>query len=93
LGSVLAFAVTAVLIDAAVQLNQISGQRIIFGLDPHARGRINAIYMTIVFVIGALGSLVGTASYEAGGWSLTALIGAGIGGLLLAIFALFDRKG
>lgn len=92
LGSVLAFAVTAVLIDAAVQLNQISGQRIIFGLDPHARGRINAIYMTIVFVIGALGSLVGTASYEAGGWPLTALIGAGIGGLLLAIFALVDRQ-
>jgi len=91
LGSVIAFAVTAVLIDAAVQLNQISGQRIIFGLDLHARGRINAIYMTIMFVIGALGSLVGTASYEAGGWPLTALIGAGIGALLLAAFALFDR--
>ena len=91
LGSVLAFAVTAVLIDAAVQLNQISGQRIIFGLDPHARGRINAIYMTIVFVIGALGSLVGTASYEAGGWALAALIGAGIGGFCLAVFAVVDR--
>lgn len=92
LGSVIAFAVTAILIDAAVQLNQISGQRIIFGLDPHARGRINAIYMTIMFVIGALGSLVGSASYAAGGWNLTALIGAGIGAATLAIFAAFDRR-
>lgn len=92
LGSVIAFAVTAVLIDAAVQLNQISSQRIIFGLDPHARGRINGIYMTIVFVIGALGSLVGTASYETGGWTLAALIGAGIGALCLAVFALLDRR-
>ncbi|MEP9360709.1 MFS transporter [Sphingomonas sp. KR3-1] len=92
LGSVIAFAVTAVLIDAAVQLNQISGQRIIFSLDPHARGRINAIYMTIMFVVGALGSLVGSASYATGGWPLAALIGAGIGALLLAIFVLFDRR-
>lgn len=92
IGSVIAFAVTAVLIDAAVQLNQISGQRIIFSLDPAARGRINAIYMTIVFMVGALGSVVATASYDRGGWPLTAWIGAGIGGVLLAVFLLVDRK-
>ena len=92
LGSVIAFAVTAVLIDAAVQLNQISGQRIIFSLDPQARGRINAIYMTIVFVVGALGSLIGSASYERGGWWATAFIGAAIGGLLLVLFAALDRR-
>ena len=92
IGSVVAFAVTAVLIDAAVQLNQISGQRIIFSLDSAARGRINAIYMTIVFMIGALGSVSATASYARGGWPLTAWIGAGIGALLLAVFFALDRK-
>jgi predicted MFS family arabinose efflux permease len=91
LGSVIAFAVTAVLIDAAVQLNQISGQRIIFALDPHARGRINAVYMTIVFVVGALGSVVASASYARGGWPLTAWIGTAIGAVLVALFATFDR--
>jgi predicted MFS family arabinose efflux permease len=90
-GSVIAFAVTAILIDAAVQLSQISGQRIIFALDPHARGRINAGYMTVVFLIGASGSLIGSASYEAGGWPLSSIIGASIGGVALAIFLLFDR--
>lgn len=92
-GSLIAFALTAVLIDSAVQLSQISGQRIIFGLDTAAGGRINAAYMSIMFLFGATGSLIGSASFEAGGWSLSALIGAGIGGVGLLLFALFDRRG
>lgn len=92
-GSLIAFALGAVLIDAAVQLNQISGQRIIFGLDPAAGGRINAAYMTIVFLFGATGSVIGSASIAAGGWALTSLIGAGIGGVALALFLMFDRPG
>jgi predicted MFS family arabinose efflux permease len=92
-GSVIAFALTAVLIDSAVQLSQISGQRIIFGLDPSAGGRINAAYMSIMFLFGATGSLIGSASFEAGGWPLTSLIGAGIGGVALILFGLFDRRG
>lgn len=92
LGSVIAFAVTAVLIDAAVQLNQISGQRIIFGLSSEARGRINAVYLTIMFLVGATGSLIGSAAYQSGGWPLAAMIGAGIGGISLLLFALFDRR-
>lgn len=92
-GSVIAFAVTAFLIDAAVQLNHVTGQKIIFGLSGDARGRINSIYMTSIFVIGASGSLIGSASFAAGGWLLTAAIGAGIGGLSLAVFLLCDRSG
>ncbi|MEG3174764.1 MFS transporter [Sphingomonas sp. RB3P16] len=91
-GALIAFAVTAVLIDAAVQLNQISGQRIIFGLDSAAGGRINAAYMTIVFVFGASGSLIGSASFAAGGWSLSSLIGAAIGAAALLLYLLFDRR-
>jgi predicted MFS family arabinose efflux permease len=91
-GSLIAFGVSAVLIDAAVQLNQISGQRIIFGLDPNAGGRINAAYMTIVFVFGATGSVIGSASVASGGWGLTSVIGAAIGGVGLALFLLFDRR-
>lgn len=90
-GSVIAFAVSAVLIDAAVQLNQISGQRIIFGLDSSAGGRINAAYMTIVFLFGATGSVIGSASVAAGGWALTSLIGAAFGGVGLVLFLVFDR--
>jgi predicted MFS family arabinose efflux permease len=91
-GSLIAFGVSAVLIDAAVQLNQISGQRIIFALDPNAGGRINAAYMTIVFLFGATGSVIGSASVSFGGWALTSLIGAAIGGAGVALVVLFDRQ-
>jgi predicted MFS family arabinose efflux permease len=91
-GMVIAFAVTAVLIDGAVQLNQVSGQRILFALDPQARGRINAAYMSVNFLVGASGSFLGSAAYAYGGWWLAAGIGAAIGVVPLAIFALFDRK-
>lgn len=89
--SVLAFAVTAFLIDAAVQLNQITGQKIIFEISEEARARVNSIYMTSMFVIGASGSLIGSATFAAGGWNLSAGVGAGIGALSLGIFLLCDR--
>ena len=81
----------AVLIDAAVQLSQITGQKLIFSIDPDARGRINAAYMTVMFVVGALGSVIGSATYEAGGWSASAIAGAAIGGVATLGFLLFDR--
>jgi predicted MFS family arabinose efflux permease len=89
--SVIAFAVMAVLIDAAVQLNQITGQKIIFALSKDARARVNSAYMTVMFVVGATGSLIGTASFETGGWTASAIAGAAIGGVTLAAFLLFDR--
>ncbi|WP_370176829.1 MFS transporter [Sphingobium abikonense] len=90
-GSLIGFTVMAVLIDAAVQLSQITGQKLIFSIDPDARGRINAAYMTVMFVVGALGSVMGSATYEAGGWSASALAGAAIGGVATLGFLLFDR--
>ncbi|MEO8439058.1 MAG: hypothetical protein ABI540_02440 [Spartobacteria bacterium] len=47
---------------------------------------MNSIYMTTVFVIGASGSVIASASFEAGGWPLT----AGIGALSLGVFLLGD---
>jgi predicted MFS family arabinose efflux permease len=90
-GSLIGFTVMAVLIDGAVQMSQITGQKLIFSLDPDARGRINAAYLTIMFLVGALGSVIGSATYEAGGWSMSALAGAAIGGVATLIFLLFDR--
>ncbi|HXH16431.1 MAG TPA: MFS transporter [Sphingomonas sp.] len=84
-------AAAAVLLDAATQLNQVLGQRVLFSIAPDARGRINAVYMTVVFLAGALGSMLATVSIEQGGWTATALVGAG---LVTAAFLLFltERK-
>jgi len=79
--------VLAILIDAAVQLNQVVSQRVIFSLAPHMRGRINAVYMTTSFIGGAIGSTIATASYHWGGWTATAVCGGTLGVLALLLFA------
>lgn len=89
--SIAIFGITAILVDASVQANQITGQRIIFGLSSHARGRINAAYMTSIFVVGASGSVIGTMTYERYGWSGTALAGLTLCAIPLLAFLFFDR--
>jgi predicted MFS family arabinose efflux permease len=71
--------VLALVIDAAVQMNQVVGQHVIFSVPAEIRGRVNAIYLTLVFVGGALGSVLGTVLYAHGGWTPAALCGAIIG--------------
>lgn len=85
-----ALTLLAVLIDAAVQINQVVGQHIIFSVPGEIRGRVNAIYMTSVFVGGALGSVLGTLLYARAGWTATAACGALIG-LLASSLHLIER--
>lgn len=76
----------ALLLDAAVQANQVLGQRIVQSIDPQARGRLNAAYMTVLFLCGALGSALGSLTYYHGGWWMTAGLGAV---MVLAVFGFF----
>lgn len=78
--------VLTIVIDGAVQANQIVSQRIIFSVSPDRRGRVNAFYMTCIFIGGAMGSVLGTIVYHRGGWEATAITGALLG---LAPFLLF----
>lgn len=78
--------VCAVLLDFAVQMSMVLGQREVYALDPHSRARLNAVYMTSIFVGGALGSLVASPLYEHFGWSLSALTVALLPALALALF-------
>jgi predicted MFS family arabinose efflux permease len=76
-----------VLLDAAVQVNQVVSQRIIYAVPSKTRGRVNALYMTLLFAGGALGSVLGTITYEKGGWEATAMTGGVIGLLMLTLFS------
>lgn len=87
-----ALVILTILLDAAVQTNQVVSQRIIFSTPPETRGRVNAIYMTILFAGGALGSVLGTVIYHWGGWPGIAGAGAFIGLLTLGLFAT-ERRG
>ena len=92
-GAVAGFALAGVVLDAAVQTNQVSGQRIIFALSTHARGRINAIYVTSIFLFGSLGPSLASWLYERDGWTGVALVGAAIGVVLAFSWSIaFARK-
>jgi predicted MFS family arabinose efflux permease len=91
--SLAALVIFAVTLDAATQVNQVLGQRVIYSLASEARGRMNAIYMTIIFLLGAGGSAVATLTYHHGGWWTSMLAAAVLGLIVLAIFATEFRRG
>jgi predicted MFS family arabinose efflux permease len=66
---------TGLLLDFAVQMNMVLGQREIYLLDPKSRNRLNSIYMTSVFVGGAVGSAIASTLYKHGGWTWVAVAG------------------
>jgi predicted MFS family arabinose efflux permease len=65
-----------VLLDMAVQVHQVLSQRDIYALDPTARARLTAAFMTSVFVGGAISSAITGVLHNAYGWSGIAVFGA-----------------
>ncbi len=91
--SVIGLAVTGVLLDFAVQMNMVLGQRAVYALDPTSRGRLNALYMTSIFVGGAVGSALASVLYEQAGWNAVIMLGAGLPLLALLVFLAVSRRG
>lgn len=75
-GSVIVLAIAGVLLDLAVQSHQSFSQREIYGLRPDARARINTVFMTTIFVGGAICSAVAGALYASSGWGGVCLFAA-----------------
>lgn len=84
---------TGIVLDFAVQLNMVLGQREIYALDASSRNRLNAVYMTSIFVGGAVGSAFAGMLYEHGGWTWIALAGALLPLIALARLALACKPG
>ena len=76
--SMVALGAAAILLDAGIQLNQITGQRAIYGLDAGMRSRINGLYMALFFFVGALGSAVASPVFVRAGWPGIAALGFGV---------------
>jgi cyanate permease len=85
-------AITGVLLDFAVQMNMVLGQRAVYALDPASRGRLNALYMTSIFVGGAIGSALASSLYEHHGWQGVIALGTALPLLALAIFTVITVK-
>jgi predicted MFS family arabinose efflux permease len=78
-------ALGAILLDVGMQANHLTNQTVIFGLTPALRNRINAVYMVVFFVGGAVGTTLGSWAWEVAHWKGVCLAGASISlsGLLL----------
>lgn len=61
-------AVAAVGFDFAIQASLVSHQTLVYGLEPEARSRLNALLFTTIFVGMAAGSALGGLALTHGGW-------------------------
>jgi predicted MFS family arabinose efflux permease len=69
-------AIAAILLDLGMQSNHLTNQTVIFGLTPTLRNRINAVYMVVFFVGGAVGTTLGSLAWEVAGWKGVCFAGA-----------------
>lgn len=61
-------ALCAIGFDLGLQSSLVAHQTLVYRLDPQARGRLNALLFTGVFIGMALGSVLGSAMWEEYGW-------------------------
>jgi predicted MFS family arabinose efflux permease len=87
--SLLALIVGIVVLDVGVQGLQVTNQSLIYRLAPDARSRVNASYMVVYFVGGAVGSAVAGVAYSDAGWAGVCVLGGAVG-VLAALVAAFD---
>ena len=81
----------AILLDFGVVTNLTIGQRAIFALSAEHRSRLNAIYMSIFFMGGAIGSALGGWAFAHHGWSLTIWVGFSFP-IIALIYCLTERR-
>ena len=83
--------VTGVVLDFAVQMNMVLGQREIYALHAASRNRLNALYMTSIFVGGAIGSALASPLYDHAGWTLVASVATAFPVIALAHYLVIGR--
>ena len=85
--SIWAVLVPLVLVNMVGPTVDVTGRMTLFTLAPDIRTRLTTSYIVAMFVGGAVGSALGTAVYDAGGWAATcALLLAMSGGVLTLAF-------
>ncbi|WP_323990937.1 MFS transporter [Nguyenibacter sp. L1] len=80
--------VGVIMLDLGVQGALVSHQHVVFALHPQARSRLNTIFMTGMFLGGAIGSAVATWAWHMGGWGAVTILGT-----VAALLAILVRMG
>jgi predicted MFS family arabinose efflux permease len=85
-GNLLLLALAGILLDLAVQGHQVFSQREIYGLRPDARARINTVFMSTVYVGGAVASAAAGGVHDAYGWPGATMLGAALPAVALCVW-------
>ena len=86
-----ALVIGVIVLDFGVSIAQVSNQSLILGLSESARGRVNTIYMTGIFLGGSLGSAVASQAWAAYRWQGVMITGCGFA-LTGLVFHLLERR-
>jgi len=84
-----------VLTDLAGQAVHITNQSVIYAMQPEARSRINAVYMTSCFIGMTFGSFAAALAYASFGWTGVCILGGCFAGAMLPVRGLvwlFERR-
>lgn len=84
-GSLVVLVAGTVTMDLGIQASMIAHQSIIYGLEPEARSRLNAVLVGSMFVGMSLGATAGSIALERGGWRTVAFLAACSGAAALAV--------
>lgn len=78
--SLVAVGLGVLLIDIGLNAALIANQTRVYALVPSARGRINTVLFTVMFVFGALGAFAGSQAFLVAGWSGVCAVGIALAG-------------
>ena len=92
LHSLAGLVVAALLVDGAVQVCHVLSVRSLYMLAPEMRGRLNALFMTFVFLCAALASGSAAAVYAFHGWDGLSLLGGVLALIALVVYATEFRR-
>jgi predicted MFS family arabinose efflux permease len=84
--SLVGLIVGVIVLDFGVQIALVSHQHLVYGLHPEFKSRLNTLFMTTMFLGGAVGSFAAAEAWRRGGWLAVCVLGG-----TLAVIALVSR--
>ncbi|HCR56302.1 MAG TPA: MFS transporter, partial [Raoultella sp.] len=91
-GQLVLIAIAAIGFDLGLQSSLVAHQNLVYGLEPQARGRLNALLFTGVFIGMSLGSVLGSKLYVIAGWNGVVILAVAAGAIALAIRLLENAR-
>ena len=85
-------AVAAVVLDFAVQCHQVLSQHEVYALRADARARLNTVFVSTIFVGGAISSAVTGVLYSTYGWTGVCALGVALPLIGLGVWASGRRR-